>query len=104
GPFLYAPTVRANYDQTLTPSLLMHFGLGYTGINFSNATPVTDYNAATSLGLVGATVARNFPNITTASSLATGGMTTLGPGGNGNQSTSTRDHNSMAKGNGDWVK
>ena len=104
GTFIYAPTVRANYDQTLTPSLLMHFGLGYTGINFNNATPVIDYNAASSLGLVGATVARNFPNITTSSSLATGGMTTLGPGTGGNQSTGTSEHRPMANWNVNWVK
>lgn len=104
GTFIYSPTARANYDHTLTPSLLLHVGIGYTGINFSNATKVTDYNAATSLGLVGATLARNFPNITTTSSLATGGMTTLGPGVNGNQSTGTTDHKAMFNGNVSWVK
>ena len=48
GTFMLRPDGPAPATtQTLTPSLLMRFGLGYAGINFSNATPqVTDYNAA----------------------------------------------------------
>ncbi len=103
GTFLYAPTVRANYDQTVSSNLLMHLGLGYTGVNFDNNAPVTDFNSLTELGLKGATLPRNFPQITTGSSLATGGLTTLGPFLN-TQSTATTEHRPSANWNASWVK
>ncbi|MCU1335841.1 MAG: Cna B-type protein [Bryobacterales bacterium] len=62
GTFVYSPTIRGNYDHTLTPSLLLHFGVGYSANNSSDDAPVVDYNALASLGLQGATVNRNFPN------------------------------------------
>ncbi len=74
-------TARLTEDYTVTPTLLLHFSAGYSGQGIWLEPPVTDYNAVTSLGLRGATVNRLFPNITTAVSTITGGMTTIGPQG-----------------------
>jgi hypothetical protein len=76
-------TARLADDLTITPTFLVHFSLGYSDQGIWLQPPVTDYNAATSLGLVGATANRLFPNITTTSpvSTSTGGMGALGPQG-----------------------
>ena len=53
--------LRLNYDNTLTPTLLLHVGVGYQQNNFFDNAPVLNYNAQASLGLTGATLNRNFP-------------------------------------------
>jgi hypothetical protein len=95
GTFIYSPTHRVNYDYTIKPTLLLHFGAGYSANNFGDYAPVLDYNAEKSLGLKGATVNRNFPNFTTAGTQALGGMQALGPAG-GIQSTSGTEHRPSA--------
>ncbi len=74
-------TARLADDMTITPTFLLHFSIGYSDQGIWLQPPVTDYNAATSLGLVGATANRLFPNLTTAVSTSTGGMGALGPQG-----------------------
>ena len=66
GTFTYANTYRLNYDYTLTPTLLLHLGVGYQSVDqgvpsvtFSGEK--TNYNAVQELGLTGATVNRFFP-------------------------------------------
>lgn len=83
--------LRINYDYTVTPTVLMHFGVGYTAEAQDLEPPTINYDAVTQLGLRGATVNRLFPNITTSAAnavtpaaaaalmAAVGGMTTLGP-------------------------
>src|SRR5215831_7613596 len=53
-------TARLSEDYTATPTLLLHFGLGFSDQGIWLEPPITDYNAVTSLGLKGATVNRLF--------------------------------------------
>ena len=77
-------TERLNYDYTLTPTLLLHFGAGYTDNDFYNTAPVLNNNASASLGLNGAPVAvGQFPTFTGLSA-ARGGMVQMGPGAQSN--------------------
>ena len=87
GTFIHSHIERLNYDYTATPTLLFHLGAGYQQNNFFDDAPVLDYNAATSLGLKGATVTRNFPNLigfcnqAGVTCNAGGGSYNLGPAG-----------------------
>ncbi len=81
GTFITSHMYRLNYERTLTPTLLFHFGAGYQDEYFADDKKTLDYNAATQLGLVGATVPRMFPSITNASG-AQGGVKTLSSGTN----------------------
>ena len=74
-------TARLAWDYNVTPTLLLHGSAGYSDQGIWLLPPITNYNAVTELGLRGATVNRLFPNITTAISTTTGGMTTIGPQG-----------------------
>lgn len=71
-------TARINWDYTVTPRLLLHFGAGWNDTDFRLVSPVIDYDAMAELGLRQALV-RNFPRIGTSSqSNALGGMSALG--------------------------
>ena len=73
-------TIRVNYDYTVTPRLLLHFGAGWNDTDFMLEAAVKNYNAFTQLGLTGQTTARYFPRIVTAvnTNEAVGGLTTMG--------------------------
>jgi hypothetical protein len=81
GTFITSHMYRLNYERTLSPTLLLHFGAGYQDEYFADDKAVTDYNALTQLGLRGATVPRMFPGINGASN-AQGGVKTLSSGTN----------------------
>ena len=84
GTFIHTKIIRINYDHSLTPTLLGHLGVGYFQQNFDDHSPVTDFNGSKELGLLGATVNRTFPQIEMqAATLATGGMSNMGPGAQG---------------------
>jgi hypothetical protein len=51
GSFIGGPVERLNYDYTLSPTMLLHIGVGYQQNNFFDDAPVLNYNAAASLGL-----------------------------------------------------
>ena len=86
GTFQNAPVYRLNYDYTLRPTVLLHFGGGYRSNYFfvptvDNEGNVSNYNAQTQLGLNGGTTHTFFPPFT---GLCTGGATTgscIGQGG-----------------------
>ena len=66
GTFQNAPVYRVNYDLTVTPTLLYHFGVGYRSNYFFVPTvneegQVPDYNAEQELGLHGGTTHQFFP-------------------------------------------
>jgi hypothetical protein len=63
--FIRTHTFRVNYDHTLTPTMLLHVGVGYQRyINPDTAVPIQDtYNAEKELGLKGA-LRNGFPRIT----------------------------------------
>jgi hypothetical protein len=89
GTFIHSHVERLNYDMTLTPTLLLHLGAGYQLNNFYDAAPITNFDAAATWGLVGATVKRNVPVFTAfcgtapppapATCSAAGGIGNLGP-------------------------
>ena len=87
GTFIHSHVERLNYDYTLTPTLLLHLGVGYQQNNFFDDAPVLDFNAEKELGLKGATVNRNFPNFNgfcapaNCSTSPAGGMLQMGTGG-----------------------
>lgn len=85
GSYIGGPVERVNYDYTITPTVLLHIGAGYQQNDFFDNAPVLDYNAAQQLGLVGATINRNFPifqglcTTTTGCPTAAGGTMNMGP-------------------------
>jgi len=78
GSYIGGPVERLNYDYTLSPTMLLHVGVGYQQNNFFDDAPALNYNAATSLGLTGATLVRNFPVFQGLCSAATGCTTSAG--------------------------
>ncbi len=56
-------TIRINYDQTLRPTLINHFGIGYQRYYNPDTTPIIDYDSVAELGLPGALVTA-FPRFT----------------------------------------
>jgi hypothetical protein len=102
------PTYRLNYDYTVTPTILAHFGLGYSSIFFFDHSPITSegktVNCAALLMLQGCEGSYNFPtivagNVTTPIDL--GGMQQLG---NALAHTATHTERPSANANGTWVK
>ncbi|MCU1338065.1 MAG: hypothetical protein JWO19_3646, partial [Bryobacterales bacterium] len=83
GTFITSHMHRVNYERTLTPSLLFHFGGGYQDEFFGDDRAITNYDAEKELGLKGATVKRMFPSFTGASN-SQGGVKTLSSGTNRN--------------------
>lgn len=90
GTFIHSHVERLNYDNTLSPTLLLHLGAGYQENDFFDDAPILDFNAAKTYGLTGATVNRNTPVFngfcgTTGHGTCTGagGMYNIGPPGQG---------------------
>ena len=77
-------TFRVNYDVPVSPTFLLHVGLGYLRhTNPDQSIPeVLDYDPVAGLGLTGALFGRGFPRIMNLGS-ATGGGMSLGMGANG---------------------
>jgi hypothetical protein len=85
GTFIHSHVERANYDYTISPTMLLHLGAGYQQNNFFDDAPILNFDALATFGLKGATVKRNVPvftgfcatgNVCTAA----GGMYNMGPG------------------------
>ena len=85
GTFIYTRTIRANYDHTITPTMLLHLGAGWNHNNFDDHAPYLDtlgpVNTQTLLGLPSVGFSRHFPLLATGSSVALGGMSNLGTAG-----------------------
>jgi hypothetical protein len=75
-------TIRLNFDYTMTPRLLLHFGAGWNDSDFGLQTTIHDYDTFKNLGLKGQLLPYYFPIIQTAvnGNDAIGGMNTLGSG------------------------
>jgi hypothetical protein len=71
-----ANTVRINFDQTLAPTVLLHFGAGFVDTH-ANVHPL-DFNPAEQLGLTG-TYSDYFPELTGLSEAQGGLAATVGP-------------------------
>lgn len=79
GTFIHNKTIRLNYDHTLSPTLLLHLGAGYSSEDFDDHSPSLGYDALKELGLKGATVNRQFPQfVALGTTIATGGMSSIG--------------------------
>jgi hypothetical protein len=106
GTFDTAPVYRLNYDHTLTPTILLHFGGGYRSNYFfvpsvTRTGQITDYNALEQLGLKGGLEYRFFPIITgLLSSSGAGGMVGMGSESYSNAITQNPSFNASMT----WVK
>ncbi len=87
GSFIKNYQYRLNYDRTLSPTLLLHIGVGMFYEIFKDTAPTTDFNLS-SLGLSGNLINRNFPTITGNCTAGAAGTCTNGTGGMANIGTS----------------
>jgi hypothetical protein len=83
GTFFHYWVTRLNYDFTITPTLLLHLGGGYSTIAGFDDAPYLTFNAQQQLGLSGFLQNRNFPFISgmvaaTGSQASLGGMQNVG--------------------------
>ncbi|MBV9503439.1 MAG: carboxypeptidase regulatory-like domain-containing protein, partial [Acidobacteriia bacterium] len=62
GTFIHSLTVRLNYDYTLTPTVLLHVGAGYSRIWFFDGGPVRNFNC-TAILLNGCQASIYFPTV-----------------------------------------
>ena len=106
GTFQTAPLYRLNYDHSLTPTILLHFGAGYRSNYFlvpsvTTTGEITNYNALTQLGLKGGLEYKWFPTITgLLSTSGAGGMVGVGSEAGTNQITQSPSFNTNAT----WIK
>jgi len=75
-------TIRFNLDHTLTPTLLLHYTLGWNDSEFLLQSQNFPYDAQKELGIPGQTAARTFPiiNSNVSTNTALGGMSNIGGG------------------------
>ena len=108
GTFQQAPLYRLNYDHSISPTLLLHFGAGYRSNYFlvpsvTTTGQITNYDAKTQLGLQGGLEYKWFPTITglNATSGAGGGpVAGIGSEAGTNSITQSPSFNSSLT----WVK
>jgi hypothetical protein len=76
-------TIRANYDYTITPRLLLHLGAGFNDSDFALKAELDNFDALKELGLKGQTTAKYFPYQIMAvnSNTAIGGSSNFGMSG-----------------------
>jgi hypothetical protein len=106
GTFQTAPLYRLNYDYTLKPTVLLHFGAGYRSNYFlvpsvTRTGEITNYDALGQLGLKGGFEYKWFPTITgLLSTSGAGGMVGIGSEAGTNQITQNPSFNTSVS----WVK
>jgi hypothetical protein len=106
GTFDTAPLYRLNYDHTLTPTLLAHFGAGYRSNYFlvpsvTRTGEITNYDAEKELGLKGGMSHTWFPTMSgMLATNGTGGMKTIGSEAGTNAITQNPSFNASMT----WVK
>src|SRR6185295_4740674 len=73
-------TIRLNLDHTLTPTLLLHYTLGWNDSEFLLQSQNFPFDAQKELGIPGQTAARTFPiiNSNVSTNTALGGMSNIG--------------------------
>jgi hypothetical protein len=88
GSFITNYQERLNYDRTMSPTVLLHIGVGMFLEDFVDNSPELTFNPLQTLGLSGFLVNRNFPTITEYSGTSlltaigsTGGMQSIGTAG-----------------------
>jgi len=72
-------TLRLNYDYSISPTLLLHLGMGFQQNKLWDWTPILNFNPLTEIGLKGIKVNRSFPRMTfDGVTQAVGGMGSMG--------------------------
>jgi hypothetical protein len=105
GTFETSPTYRANFDYNIKPTMLFHLGVGWMEYNFCACPLTTNYNAASDIGLVGATASQtSFPPMASTAppgqTPALGGLKNIGSAGPGR----TLDRHPSTSANVTWVR
>ena len=79
GTYIRAHTERLNWDTTITPTLLFHWGIGFTQNWLGRPALADNYDATAQLGLKGPFTGRGatFPNFTGLSNTQSGGSTNI---------------------------
>jgi hypothetical protein len=79
GTYIRAHTERLNWDTTLTPTILFHWGIGFTQNWLGRPALADNYDATTELGLKGPFTGRGrtFPNFTGLNNAQSGGSTNI---------------------------
>ncbi len=80
GSFITNWQERLNYDRTITPTLLLHLGVGMFFESFVDNSPTLNFNVQ-QLGLAGALINRNFPTIVGTCTAGAAGTCTNATGG-----------------------
>lgn len=103
GTFIYSQTERLNYDHTLTPTILLHVGGGYSHISFLDYGPVRDFNCQTILlnGCQSNPDFSPFPRVNIGTIGSVGGMQSFG---NGQAHTLTNTERPAFNANATWIK
>jgi hypothetical protein len=63
GTYIDTKTIRLNYDQTITPTLLLYIGAGWQRVDFRDNAPFEGFNPS-AFGLSGFEINRQFPSVT----------------------------------------
>jgi hypothetical protein len=59
GTYIYSRTWRGNLDYTISPTMFLHFGVGYIVNDFSDKAPLTNFDMEKVLGIKGGTLGPN---------------------------------------------
>jgi len=100
GTFIYSQTERLNYDHTLTPTILLHVGGGYSHISFYDGAPVQDFNCA-AIALQGCQASIFFPRTVIGTTGSIGGMQSFG---NAQLHTLTNTERPAFNTNATWIR
>jgi len=100
GTFIYSQTERLNYDHTLTPTLLLHLGAGYSHISFFDGGPVQNFDCA-AISLINCQASIYFPRVIIGTTGSIGGMQSFG---NAQAHTLTNTHRPAFNSNVTWIK
>jgi hypothetical protein len=100
GTFIYSQTERLNYDYTLTPTVLVHLGGGYSHISFFDGGPVQNFNCA-DIFLKGCQASIFFPRVNIGTVGSVGGMQSFG---NAQAHTLTNTERPAFNANATWIR
>jgi hypothetical protein len=100
GTFIYSQTERLNYDHTLTPTILLHLGGGYSHISFFDGGPVQNFDCA-AISLINCQASIFFPRVNIGTTGSIGGMQSFG---NAQAHTLTNTERPAFNANATWIK
>jgi hypothetical protein len=109
GTFIHALTERLNFDYTLTPTMLLHLGAGYSRIRFIDTAPYTKNGGmfdCTTIAINGCFVPFNFPTFQTTALVGTSAATLGGfqQLGNAQAHTTTNTERPTYNANTTWIR